>query len=165
MVIRLEFLGEHMKTTISIKPADVKKDWILIDAEGLILGRLAAIVASRLRGKHKATFTPHVDCGDNIVIINAEKVKVTGKKAEDSIFYYHTGYAGGIKGRSINERLAGKNPQSVVEKAIERMITRGPLQRQQMKHLYVYAGSEHPHAAQQPKTLDVAALNPKNKRA
>ena len=154
-----------MKTTISIKPADVKKDWILIDAEGLILGRLAAIVASRLRGKHKAIFTPHVDCGDNIIIVNAEKVKVTGKKAEDSIFYYHTGYAGGIKGRSVNERLAGKNPQSVVEKAIERMITRGPLQRQQMKNLHVYAGPEHPHAAQQPKTLDVAALNPKNKRA
>ncbi|MBU6397365.1 MAG: 50S ribosomal protein L13 [Rhodospirillales bacterium] len=154
-----------MKTTISIKPADVKKDWVLIDAEGLILGRLAAIVANRLRGKHKAIFTPHVDCGDNIIIVNAEKVKVTGKKAEDSVFYYHTGYAGGIKGRSIKERLASKNPQSVVEKAVERMITRGPLQRQQMKNLHVYAGPEHPHAAQQPKTLDVAALNPKNKRA
>ncbi|GAN78785.1 50S ribosomal protein L13 [Acidocella aminolytica] len=154
-----------MKTTISIKPADVKKDWVLIDAEGLILGRLAAIVASRLRGKHKATFTPHVDCGDNIIIINADKVKVTGKKAEDSVFYYHTGFAGGIKGRSIKERLAGKNPESVVEKAVERMITRGPLQRQQMKNLYVYVGPEHPHAAQQPKTLDVGALNSKNKRA
>ncbi len=154
-----------MKTTISIKPADVKKDWVLIDAEGLILGRLAAIVATRLRGKHKATFTPHVDCGDNIIIVNAEKVKVTGKKAEDSVFYYHTGFAGGIKGRSIKDRLAGKNPQSVVEKAIERMITRGPLQRQQMKNLHVYAGPEHPHAAQQPKTLDVGALNSKNKRA
>jgi large subunit ribosomal protein L13 len=154
-----------MKTTISIKPADVKKDWVLIDAEGLILGRLAAIVASRLRGKHKATFTPHVDCGDNIIIINADKVKVTGKKAEDSVFYYHTGFAGGIKGRSIKDRLAGKNPESVVEKAVERMITRGPLQRQQMKNLYVYVGPEHPHAAQQPKTLDVGALNSKNKRA
>lgn len=153
-----------MKTTISIKPADVKKDWVLIDAEGLILGRLAAIVATRLRGKHKATFTPHVDCGDNIVIVNAEKVKLTGKKLEDSIFYYHTGYAGGIKGRSIKDRLAGKNPQSVVEKAIERMITRGPLQRQQMKNLHVYAGPEHPHAAQQPKSLDIGALNRKNRR-
>ncbi len=153
-----------MKTTISIKPADVKKDWVLIDAEGLILGRLAAIVANRLRGKHKPIFTPHVDCGDNIVIINAEKVKLTGKKLEDSVFYYHTGYAGGIKGRSIKERLAGKNPQSVVEKAVERMITRGPLQRQQMKNLYVYAGPEHPHAAQQPKSLDVGALNRKNRR-
>ena len=154
-----------MKTTISIKPADVKKDWILIDAEGLILGRLAAIVASRLRGKHKPIFTPHVDCGDNIIIVNAEKVKLTGKKMEDSVLYYHTGYAGGIKGRSIKDRLTGKNPQSVVEKAIERMITRGPLQRQQMKNLYVYAGPEHPHAAQQPTSLDVGALNTKNRRA
>ncbi|MCB5944909.1 50S ribosomal protein L13 [Acidocella sp. KAb 2-4] len=154
-----------MKTTLSIKPADVKKDWVLIDAEGLILGRLAAIVATRLRGKHKPTFTPHVDCGDNIIIVNADKVKLTGKKMQDSVFYYHTGYAGGIKGRSIKERLEGKNPQTVVEKAIERMITRGPLQRQQMKNLHVYAGPEHPHAAQQPKALDVAALNPKNKRA
>ncbi|MBB5372660.1 50S ribosomal protein L13 [Acidocella aromatica] len=154
-----------MKTTLSIKPADVKKDWVLIDAEGLILGRLAAVVATRLRGKHKPTFTPHVDCGDNIIIINADKVKLTGKKLEDSVFYYHTGYAGGIKGRSIKERLAGKNPESVVEKAVERMITRGPLQRQQMKNLYVYTGAEHPHAAQQPKSLDVGALNSKNKRA
>ncbi len=154
-----------MKTTISIKPADVKKDWILIDAEGLILGRLAAIVANRLRGKHKPTFTPHVDCGDNIVIVNAEKIKLTGKKLTDSPFYYHTGYAGGIKSRSVKDRLAGKNPQSVVEKAIERMITRGPLQRQQMKNLHVYAGPEHPHAAQQPQPLDVGALNPKNRRA
>jgi large subunit ribosomal protein L13 len=154
-----------MKTTLSIKPADVKKDWVLIDAEGLILGRLAAVVAPRLRGKHKPTFTPHVDCGDNIIIINAEKVQLTGKKLEDSIFHYHTGYAGGIKGRSIKDRLASKNPGSVVEKAIERMITRGPLQRQQMKNLYVYAGAEHPHAAQQPKSLDVGALNTKNRRA
>ena len=154
-----------MKTTISIKPADVKKDWVLIDAEGLILGRLAAIVATRLRGKHKAIFTPHVDCGDNIIIVNADKVKLTGKKMEDSVFYYHTGYPGGIKGRNVKERLGGKNPQTVVEKAIERMITRGPLQRQQMKNLYVYAGPEHPHAAQQPKALDVGALNTKNRRA
>jgi large subunit ribosomal protein L13 len=153
-----------MKTTISIKPADVKKDWVLIDADGLILGRLAAIVANRLRGKHKAIFTPHVDCGDNIIIINADKVKLTGKKMEDSVFYYHTGYPGGIKGRSIKERLAGKNPQSVVEKAVERMITRGPLQRQQMKNLHVYVGPEHPHAAQQPKSLDVGALNRKNRK-
>ena len=147
-----------MKTTISIKPADVKKDWVLIDAEGLILGRLAAIVATRLRGKHKPIFTPHVDCGDNIIIVNAEKVKLTGKKMDDSMFYYHTGYAGGIKGRSIKDRLAGKNPQSVVEKAIERMITRGPLQRQQMKNLYVYAGPEHPHAAQQPKPYTLSQV-------
>ncbi len=161
----LSHLGAFMKTTLSIKPAEVKKDWILIDAEGLVLGRLAAIVAARLRGKHKAIFTPHVDCGDNIIVVNAEKVKVTGKKAEDSVFYYHTGYPGGVKGRSVKERLAGKNPQSVVEKAVERMITRGPLQRQQMKNLHVYAGPEHPHGAQQPRALDVGALNLKNKRA
>jgi large subunit ribosomal protein L13 len=153
-----------MKTTISLKPADVKKDWVLIDAEGLVLGRLAAIVATRLRGKHKPQFTPHVDCGDNIIIVNAEKVKLTGKKAEQSVFYYHTGYPGGIKGRSVKERLSSANPQRVVEKAVERMITRGPLQRQQMKNLYVYAGTEHPHGAQQPKPLDVGALNAKNRR-
>ncbi len=152
-----------MKTTASLKPADVKKDWVLIDAEGLILGRLAVIVATRLRGKHKPQFTPHVDCGDNIIVVNAEKVKLTGKKAEQSIFYYHTGYAGGIKGRSIGQRLASAHPERVLEKAVERMITRGPLQRQQMKNLYIYAGAEHPHAAQQPKPFDVGALNRKNR--
>jgi large subunit ribosomal protein L13 len=153
-----------MRTTVSLKPADVKKNWLLIDADGLVLGRLAAIVAMRLRGKHKPQFTPHVDCGDNIIIVNAEKVKLTGKKAEQSVLYYHTGYAGGIKGRSIKERLAGAHPQRVVEKAVERMITRGPLQRQQMKNLYVYAGGTHPHEAQQPQTFDVGALSPKNRR-
>ena len=153
-----------MKTTVSIKPAEVQKNWVLIDAEGLVLGRLAVVIANRLRGKHKPTFTPHVDCGDNVVVINAQKVKVTGNKAEQSIFYYHTGYAGGIKGRTVRERLASANPGSVVTKAVERMITRGPLQRAQMKHLYVYTGAEHPHAGQQPKPLDIAALNPKNKR-
>ncbi len=153
-----------MKTTASIKPAEVQKDWLLIDAEGLVLGRLAVVIANRLRGKHKPTFTPHVDCGDNVIVVNADKVKLTGNKMNQSIFYYHTGYAGGIKGRSIAERLAGKNPESVVRKAVERMITRGPLQRAQMKHLHVYVGAEHPHAGQQPKPLDVAAMNPKNKR-
>jgi len=153
-----------LKTTRSLKPAEVTKGWILIDAEGVVLGRLATIIANRLRGKHKPTFTPHVDCGDNVVVINAEKVHVTGKKAEDDVFYYHTGFAGGIKGRTMRDRLTGKRPGSVVTKAVERMITRGPLQRAQMKHLYVYAGTEHPHAGQQPVTLDVAALNPKNKR-
>jgi large subunit ribosomal protein L13 len=153
-----------MRTTVSLKPADVKKEWVLIDADGLVLGRLASIVAARLRGKHKPQFTPHVDCGDNIVIVNAEKVKLTGKKAEQSILYYHTGYAGGIKGRTARERLESAHPERVLEKAVERMITRGPLQRQQMKNLYVYAGAEHPHAAQQPKPFDVGALNSKNRR-
>jgi large subunit ribosomal protein L13 len=153
-----------MKTTLSLKPAEVKKDWLLIDAEGLVLGRLAAIIATRLRGKHKPQFTPHVDCGDNIVVINAQKVKVTGHKADQSIFYWHTGFAGGIKGRSVQQRLDGAHPERVLEKAVERMITRGPLQRRQMKHLHVYAGPTHPHDGQQPTLLDVGALNPKNKR-
>ena len=154
-----------MKTTLSLKPAEVSKGWTLIDADGLVLGRLAAIIAQRLRGKHKPQFTPHVDCGDNVVVVNAEKVRVTGNKADQSIFYYHTGYPGGIKGRSIRQRLESKHPQRVIEKAVERMITRGPLQRQQMRHLHVYAGGTHPHDGQQPKPLDIAAMNTKNKRA
>ena len=153
-----------MKTTLSLKPAEVSKGWTLIDADGLVLGRLAAIIAQRLRGKHKPQFTPHVDCGDNIVVVNAEKVRVTGKKADQSIFYYHTGFPGGIKGRSVRQRLESKYPERVIEKAVERMITRGPLQRQQMRHLHVYAGATHPHDGQQPKPLDVSALNTKNKR-
>jgi large subunit ribosomal protein L13 len=151
-----------LKTTLSLKPAEVKKDWILIDAEGLVLGRLATIIAMRLRGKHKPQFTPHVDCGDNVVVINAEKVHLTGKKLTDRIFHYHTGYPGGIKGRTVAQRLASKRPGQVVEKAVERMITRGPLQRAQMKHLHVYAGAEHPHDGQKPQKLDVAAMNRKN---
>ena len=154
-----------MKTTLSLKPAEVSKGWTLIDADGLVLGRLAAIIAQRLRGKHKAQFTPHVDCGDNIVVVNAEKVRVTGNKADQSIFYYHTGFPGGIKGRSVRQRLESKHPERVIEKAVERMITRGPLQREQMRHLHVYAGATHPHDGQQPKPLDVAAMNSKNKRA
>ena len=153
------------KTTIALKPAEVKKDWVLIDADGVVLGRLASVIANRLRGKHKPQFTPHVDCGDNIVVVNAAKVRITGNnKPDQAVFYYHTGYPGGIKGRSIRQRLDGKHPEEVLEKAVERMITRGPLQRSQMKHLYVYAGPEHKHAAQQPVALDVAAMNPKNKR-
>ncbi len=153
------------KSTHSLKPAEVSKAWTLIDADGLVLGRLASIIAQRLRGKHKAQFTPHVDCGDNIVVINAEKVVLTGKKAEQDLFHYHTGFPGGIKQRTIRQRLDSKNPGHVVEKAVERMITRGPLQRAQMKHLYVYAGTSHPHDGQQPQALDVASMNPKNKRA
>lgn len=149
--------------THSIKPADVQKAWIVVDADGLILGRLATIVANRLRGKHKPSFTPHVDCGDHVVIINAEKIRVTGNKAEQKMFYWHTGFAGGVKGRSVADRLGGKHPGSVIEKAVERMITRGPLGRKQMKNLHVYAGPEHPHAGAQPVALDVGAMNRKNK--
>jgi large subunit ribosomal protein L13 len=153
-----------MKTTLSLKPAEVKKDWVLIDAEGLVLGRLAVIIANRLRGKHKPTFTPHVDSGDHVVVVNAGKVKVTGNKLDQSVLYYHTGYPGGIKGRSIRQRLDSAHPERVLEKAVERMITRGPLQRAQMKHLHIYASADHPHAGQQPKKLDIAGLNAKNAR-
>lgn len=151
--------------TFSQKPAEVTKKWVLIDAEGLVVGRLASIVANRLRGKHKPQFTPHVDCGDNVVIVNADKVRVTGNKAEQSVFYWHTGYPGGIKGRTVRQRMESAHPERVIENAVERMITRGPLQRAQMKHLYVYAGTEHPHAGQQPRPLDVGAMNRKNRRA
>ena len=153
-----------MKTTYIAKASEVEKKWLLIDADGLVLGRLATVIASRLRGKHKVTFTPHVDCGDNVIVINAEKVKLTGKKAEDKIFYWHTGYPGGIKGQTIGSRLTGRFPERVIEKAVERMITRGPLGRRQMGNLKVYAGAAHPHEAQNPVVLDVAAMNRKNKR-
>ena len=150
--------------TFSIKTADVQKKWVLIDAEGLVVGRLASIVANLLRGKHKPTFTPHIDCGDNIVVINAEKVRLTGRKAEREVFYWHTGHPGGIKGETLGKRLEGRFPERVIVKAVERMITRGPLGRAQMKNLRVYSGAEHPHEAQQPVTLDVGSLNSKNKR-
>lgn len=163
-LLKYGHLQNMLKSTLSIKPSEVTKGWILIDAEGIVLGRLAVVIANRLRGKHKPQFTPHVDCGDNVVVVNAAKVRVTGNKAEQSVFYYHTGYAGGIKGRTIRQRLESKHPERVLEKAVERMITRGPLQRKQMKHLHVYGGAEHPHDGQQPQTLDVAAMNPKNKR-
>ena len=151
--------------TRSLKPAEVQKGWVVVDADGLVLGRLAAIVATRLRGKHKPQFTPHVDCGDHVVVVNADKVRVTGNKAEQSVFYWHTGYPGGIKGRSARQRLESRFPERVVEKAVERMITRGPLGRRQMKNLHVYPGPEHPHGGQQPAALDVAAMNRKNKAA
>lgn len=151
--------------TVSIKPAEVRKSWWVIDAEGLVLGRLASLVAMRLRGKHKPSFTPHVDCGDHVVIVNAEKVRLTGNKAAQEMFYWHTGYPGGIKGRSLGRRLAGRHPERVIEKAVERMITRGPLGRQQMRNLHVYAGPSHPHDGQAPRVLDVASMNRKNKVA
>ena len=151
--------------TFTLKAQDIKKGWFIIDAEGLVLGRLASIVANRLRGKHKPEFTPHLDCGDHIVIINAEKVKLTGNKLKDKVFYWHTGHPGGIKERTMGELLHGRFPERVIEKAVERMITRGPLGRKQMKNLYIYKGTEHPHEAQKPIALNVAAMNPKNKRA
>ena len=151
--------------TYSAKPADVEKKWLIIDADGLVVGRLATIVAMRLRGKHKPTFTPHVDDGDNVIIINAEKVVFTGNKLAGKVYYWHTGYVGGIKERTARQLLEGRFPERVLEKAVERMIPRGPLGRRQMKNLRVYAGTEHPHVAQQPEALDVGKLNSKNKRA
>ena len=151
--------------TFSQKPAEVVKKWVLIDAEGLVVGRLATLVAKRLRGKHKATFTPHVDDGDNVIIINADKAVLTGNKLADKIYFWHTGYPGGIKQRTAKQLFEGRFPERVVEKAIERMIPRGPLGRRQLKNLRVYKGAEHPHEAQQPETLDVAAMNKKNVRA
>ena len=150
--------------TYSAKPSEIEKKWWIVDAEGMILGRLATVLANYLRGKHKPTFTPHMDCGDNIVVINAEKVKLTGNKRTDKTFYWHTGYPGGIKSRTMDKILDGKHPERVLEKAVQRMISRGPLARDQMRNLRIYSGTEHPHEAQQPEVLDVAAMNPKNKR-
>ena len=148
--------------TYSAKPADVEKKWLLIDAEGLVVGRLAALVATRLRGKHKPMFTPHIDCGDHVIIVNADKIVLTGNKRADKTYYWHTGYPGGIKERKAHQILDGKHPERIVEKAITRMMPGGPLSNQQLKSLRVYAGAEHPHEAQQPEVFDVAALNPKN---
>ncbi len=151
--------------TYSAKPSEVEKKWFIIDAEDLILGRMASIIALRLRGKHKTMYTPHIDCGDNIIVVNAEKVKLTGRKLADKKYFWHTGYPGGIKERTAGATLDGKHPERVVIKAIERMISRNPLGRDQMRKLHVYAGPDHPHDAQQPEALDVAAMNPKNKRS
>ena len=137
-------------------------EWLLIDAEGLVVGRLAAIIATRLRGKHKPSYTPHMDCGDNVVVVNAEKIVLTGNKMKNKKYYWHTGYVGGIKDTTPENYLSGKTPTRIVEKAVQRMLPRGPLGRQQLSNLRVYAGPEHPHEAQKPQTLDVAGLNPKN---
>ena len=150
--------------TFSQKPAEVEKKWVIIDAEGLVVGRLASIIAMRLRGKHKATFTPHVDDGDNVIVINADKVVLTGRKLDQKTYHWHTGYPGGIKERTARKVIEGRFPERVVEKAVERMLPRGPLGRRQLKNLKVYAGATHPHEAQQPQPLDVAALSPKNAR-
>ncbi|MEO0829656.1 MAG: 50S ribosomal protein L13 [Pseudomonadota bacterium] len=150
--------------TYTATPAEIDKKWILIDAEGIVLGRLASIVANRLRGKHKATFTPHMDMGDNVIVINAEKVQITGNKRQ-KLNYWHTGYPGGIKSRTTQQILDGKFPERVVTQAVKRMLPGNKLSRQQMTNLRVYAGTEHPHEAQQPEVLDVAAMNKKNTRS
>ncbi len=150
--------------TFSATPADIDKKWILIDAEGVVLGRLASIVAMRLRGKHKATFTPSMDMGDNVIVINADKVQMTGTKRADKKYYWHTGHPGGIKSRTAGQILEGDHPERVVIKAVQRMLPGGRLSRKQMTNLRVYAGAEHPHQAQNPEVLDIKAMNPKNTR-
>jgi large subunit ribosomal protein L13 len=148
--------------TFSAKPSDIEKKWVVIDGEGLVVGRLAAIIANRLRGKHKPTYTPHMDCGDNVIVVNAKKVVFTGNKRRDKTYHWHTGYPGGIKERRAFQILDGRFPERVLEKAVERMVPRGPLGRRQMANLRIYAGPEHPHDAQQPEVLDIKSMNEKN---
>ncbi|MEM7570892.1 MAG: 50S ribosomal protein L13 [Pseudomonadota bacterium] len=150
--------------TFSATPADIEKKWLLVDAEDVVLGRLAAIVATRLRGKHKPSYTPHMDCGDNVIIINAGKVKLTGGKRANKVYYRHTGHPGGIKSETAAQVLDGRFPERVVERAVKRMLPAGPLGRQQLRNLRVYSGAEHPHDGAQPEVLDVASMNTKNKR-
>ena len=152
-------------STFTATPADIEKSWILIDAEGVVLGRLASIIAMRLRGKHKATFTPHMDMGDNVIVINADKVQMTGNKRDDKKYYWHTGHPGGIKHRTARQILEGAHPERVMEKAVQRMLPGGKLSRQQMTNLRIYVGTEHPHEAQQPEVVDVKPLNKKNTRS
>ena len=154
-----------MIKSFTATPKNIKKEWILIDAEDVVLGRLASRVANLLRGKHKATYTPHMDCGDNVVIINAEKVRLTGNKRQTKTYYWHTGHPGGIKSRTANQILEGAHPERVLTKAVQRMLPGGPLSRQQLTNLRVYAGAEHPHEAQAPEMLDVKSMNKKNTRS
>ena len=155
-------LTDTAMKTYSAKPSDIQKKWVLIDAEGLIVGRVASIIAMRLRGKHKPTYTPHMDDGDNVIVVNAKKIVFTGNKVQDKVYYRHTNHPGGIKERRPFEILGGKFPERVLMKAVERMVPRGPLGRRQMTNLRIYGGPEHPHAAQNPEPLDISALNPKN---
>ena len=158
-------MAELTHATRSVRVAEVEKKWLLIDASGLVVGRLASLVAMRLRGKHKASYPPHVDCGDNVIVVNADKVVLTGRKRDQKVYYHHTGYPGGIKERSAKSILEGRFPERIVEKAVERMLPRGPLARRQLGNLRVYKGKEHPHEAQQPVSLDIGALNRKNARS
>ena len=151
--------------TYSAKPAEIEKKWVTIDATGLVVGRLASIIALRLRGKHKPTFTPHLDCGDNVIVINAEKVVLTGRKRQQKVYRHHTGYIGGIKERTAKSIIEGRFPERIVEKAVQRMLPHGPLGRRQLANLRVYSGPDHPHAAQNPEPLDVGSMNRKNVRS
>ncbi len=150
--------------TYSARPADIEKQWVVIDAEGIVLGRLAGVVATRLRGKHRAMFTPNMDCGDNVIVVNADKIQMTGRKRKQKTYYWHTGYPGGIKQRTADQILSGKHPERVVLKAVQRMLPVNRLSRRLMTNLRVYAGPSHPHDAQKPEKLDIASMNKKNSR-
>ena len=151
--------------TYSAKPGEIERKWWLVDADGLTLGRMAAIIADRLRGKHKPMYSPNLDCGDHVIVVNAEKVRLTGRKVTNKVYHRHTGYPGGIRSQTVEQIFAGGNPERVVEKAVQRMVPKGPMGRQQLSKLRVYAGADHPHEAQSPEPLDIAAMNPKNKRS
>ena len=155
-----------MKATKFLKTADVKdKKWILVDAEGVVVGRLATFIAMRLRGKHRPDYTPHIDCGDSVVVINADKVVFTGNKRKDKTYYKHTGYPGGLKETTAEKILDGRFPERVMKKAVQRMLPKeSPLARKQLSNLFVYAGSEHPHEAQKPEVIDFKSFNSKNTR-
>ncbi|MBV0899633.1 MAG: 50S ribosomal protein L13 [Wolbachia endosymbiont of Fragariocoptes setiger] len=150
--------------TFSLKASQVDKKWLLIDAEDLIVGRLAAFVAKLLRGKHKPEYTPHMDCGDNVIIINAEKIHFTGKKLKEKIYYNHTGYPGGLKETTPANILEGKFPERIIKMAVKRMLDDGPMARKRLANLYVYSGPEHKHQGQKPENVDFASLNRKNKK-
>ena len=151
--------------TYSAKKKNIERKWCIVDAKGLVLGRMASIISMRLRGKHKPSYTPHMDCGDHVIVINADKIQLTGRKRTDKLYYRHTGYPGGIKSRSAGQILEGAHPERIVIKAIERMVSRNPLGSQQMRKLHVYAGADHPHEAQKPEILDIASMNSKNVRS
>jgi large subunit ribosomal protein L13 len=160
-----EICQETRMRTYVAKPGEVEKKWVLIDAEGLVVGRLASIIAMRLKGKHKPTYTPHVDMGDNVIVVNAAKVVFTGRKYEDKEYHRHTGHPGGIKTRSPRQIIEGKHPGRVIEMAVRRMLARGPQHSKLMGNLRVYGGAEHPHVAQNPLQVDIAKMNRKNVRA
>ena len=153
-----------MKTYFA-KTGEIEKKWVIVDASGLVVGRLASIIALRLKGKHRATYTPHTDTGDNVIVINAEKAVFTGKKTEDKVYYWHTGYPGGVKSRTPRQILEGKFPERIIEKAVERMIAGGPMGKKLLGNLRVYGGAKHPHEAQNPTVLDIKSMNRKNSRA
>jgi large subunit ribosomal protein L13 len=156
----------NTKTTASLKPSEIEKKWIVVDAENVVVGRLASFIAMRLRGKHRPDYTPHMDCGDHVVVINADKVKLTGRKLEQKTYYWHTGHPGGVKSRTAGKLLSGKFPERVLEKAVERMLPKeSPLARKQLTHLRIYNSPEHPHEAQNPEVVDFAAANAKNVRS